>query len=413
MKLQIKFTQKIVETLIPQSGKTTYFSDSEQPGLTLGVSGAGNHVTRSYYFRRKHKLTPNRFKIGGVHEISLKQARRRTQEILSDLLNGNVPREITKEPLNPVSFGDVMDNYVAFLSESKRKTERQVRNSIHRNIKSLSPKLWKRLASEVGPEDCQSVIRKIIDQGSRYEADKARTYIKTAYNLLLESDPNSRLTAKAAQITINPAQHIKKVSGTSGTAGRIIDLKHLSDLYSYLSQSDEPRNLLLRLYLLTGGQRVSDLAECTVSSVNFNDEYLVLIDDKGGMSRRESPRSHVVPLVQEAIHCIQQLTFEGPYCFSVNGGRSPCDHGYVSKWMKRLSAECFGATSKFGHQDVRTTVESTLIRSPWNVSSDTLKHLLSHGFGGVQDRHYQRYDFFVEKKVALETWREILLKEMS
>ena len=80
--------------------------------------------------------------------------------------------------------------------------------------------------------------------------------------------------------------------------------------------------------------------------------------------------------------------------------------------MKKLSAERFGAANKFGHQDIRTTVESTLIRNPWNVSSDTLKHLLSHGFGGVQDRHYQRYDFFAEKKAALETWQEILLKKM-
>ena len=110
----------------------------------------------------------------------------------------------------PISFGDVMENYVLFLAESNRKTERQVRNSIDKNIKSLSPKIWKSLASEVDPKDCQSAIRKIIEQGSRYEADKIRSYIKTAYNLLLESNPNSKLTAKKASIAVNPAQHIKR-----------------------------------------------------------------------------------------------------------------------------------------------------------------------------------------------------------
>jgi hypothetical protein len=51
--------------------------------------------------------------------------------------------------------------------------------------------------------------------------------------------------------------------------------------------------------------------------------------------------------------------------------------------------------------DLRRTIETRLAAA--KVPSDHLKHLLSHGFGGVQDRHYQRYDFHAEKLAALRT----------
>jgi hypothetical protein len=51
---------------------------------------------------------------------------------------------------------------------------------------------------------------------------------------------------------------------------------------------------------------------------------------------------------------------------------------------------------------IRATVETRLSAKPYRVSSDVLGHLLSHGMGGVQQRHYQHHDFFDEKMEALE-----------
>jgi hypothetical protein len=38
------------------------------------------------------------------------------------------------------------------------------------------------------------------------------------------------------------------------------------------------------------------------------------------------------------------------------------------------------------------------------ISKDIRAQLQSHGLGGVQDRHYDRYEYMDEKRRALEGW---------
>ena len=68
-----------------------------------------------------------------------------------------------------------------------------------------------------------------------------------------------------------------------------------------------------------------------------------------------------------------------------------------------MSAE--GTTYKPG--DIRRTVETRL--QALGVSRDVRAQLLSHGrSSGVQARHYERYDYLLEKRSALQLWEEHL-----
>jgi hypothetical protein len=42
------------------------------------------------------------------------------------------------------------------------------------------------------------------------------------------------------------------------------------------------------------------------------------------------------------------------------------------------------------------------------MSSDVRAHLQSHGLGGVQTRHYDRYEYTKETRAALETLHRLL-----
>jgi len=42
------------------------------------------------------------------------------------------------------------------------------------------------------------------------------------------------------------------------------------------------------------------------------------------------------------------------------------------------------------------------------ISKDIKAQLLSHGIGGVQDAHYDRYDYIKEKRNALTAWESKL-----
>ena len=56
-------------------------------------------------------------------------------------------------------------------------------------------------------------------------------------------------------------------------------------------------------------------------------------------------------------------------------------------------------------RDLRRTVETML--ASLKVSSDFRAQLQSHGLGGVQHRHYDRYSYALEKIQALEKGADI------
>ena len=60
------------------------------------------------------------------------------------------------------------------------------------------------------------------------------------------------------------------------------------------------------------------------------------------------------------------------------------------------------AREPFEHRDLRRTCETMMARM--GISKDVRAHVLSHGLGGVQARHYDQHDYADEKRVALERW---------
>jgi len=66
---------------------------------------------------------------------------------------------------------------------------------------------------------------------------------------------------------------------------------------------------------------------------------------------------------------------------------------------------------EFELRDLRRTAETML--AALKVPSDVRAHLLSHGLGGVQNRHYDRHDYAPEKKDALVRWMRHLTRLKS
>ena len=62
----------------------------------------------------------------------------------------------------------------------------------------------------------------------------------------------------------------------------------------------------------------------------------------------------------------------------------------------------------FELRDLRRTTEAML--AALKVPSDIRAQLLSHGLGGVQNRHYDRHDYALENRQALERWARHLTK---
>ena len=164
--------------------------------------------------------------------------------------------------------------------------------------------------------------------------------------------------------------------------------------------ADAPARNAIRLALVLGGQRMTQLLRARWQDLDEAAGTLVLRDPKG----RGPVRDHLLPVSewagellgeQRAIHAGTGHVFEGS-----QGGVLRLDS--VSALVGDIAA---GDGYQF--RDLRRTAETRLARL--RVDKETRAQLLSHGrTTGVQNRHYDRWHYLDEKRAALSVWEHHL-----
>ena len=214
-----------------------------------------------------------------------------------------------------------------------------------------------------------------------------------------------RLSLRAFGITANPIADIGALSKYSRVRDRVLSAPELAVLLKRIealpagAQKDA-----LRLCVLLGGQRPAQLLRARPVDVDLAGSTLTLHDPKGA---RQQPRRHVVPLTADASRILDRRLQElgtGEPLFSTDK-RSVMRIETISALVTELAAEMVKADEAreaFQLRDIRRTVETML--AGLRISRDVRAQLQSHGLGGVQQRHYDRHDYMLEKRQALLKW---------
>ncbi|MAC34875.1 MAG: integrase [Haliea sp.] len=432
---RFKFTKKAVENAAPPApGATTskgtpitqaFYWDTETKGLGLRVSGGG---TRSFIYQGRLNGKVVKVSIGrpgdavvvtikGQPEtlpLTVENARKKVTEIQGELQKGNDPRRTRPARAKPGeepqdTLGHLLTAYCDLLQKAGKVSAGKVRQQIRKDVEKAHPKLWNKRAAEVTIDDCMAIIQPLFDSGKPRQADKIRTYIKAAYRRALNArgDTTTPQVMRAMRLTSNPAGDIGKVPGSSNVNERVLSLAEFRAYWRRLQELPEPRRSVAMLHCMTGGQRMAQLARVTLADIDRDALLLTLRDSKG---RRAKPRVYQVPLRPEALDCIDAVTGAGDYVFSADGGLSPMSDQFISD----IAASVCEAMAEAGElegtpftgKQIRATVETRLMDEPFNVSSDVLARLLSHGMGGVQARHYARDPLLNRQRDAVDKlWR--------
>lgn len=405
---RVKLTKKAVESLPIVEGTQSITWDSEISGLGVRVSPGG---TRTFFYQGRLNGKVKKFTIGRLGAITADNARKEAKRIRSMLELGQDPSPAEERDKSPATFGELLQAYVALLEAQGKPSARSIRNAVERDVKAPFPKLWKKQAGKIDLDDCMKVVGRLKDAGKPRQADKLRSYIKTAYSQAINSRGNVNAPAEMRRLNLrhNPAADLTKVEGASNARDRALTLSEFRAYWQRINALPEPHRSLAVFHVLTGAQRQQQLARLTVDDIDRDAPSVTLWDTKG---RRSEPRKHVVPLLPEALEAIDRITGGGDYVFSCNGGKSPVGVTFMNKLVNRVRAEMEAAGEQekghFTAGSIRATVETRLAAKPWRISSDVLAHLLSHGMGGVQARHYQHHDFFEEKLEALQALRRMV-----
>jgi len=306
------------------------------------------------------------------------------------------------------TLGALLTAYADQLERDGKPSARSVRGELFHHVRDAWPKLWAMPVADVAADDLLAVVALPVQHGHKRQAEKVRAYLRAAFAAGMKARHNAAAlpALRALRITANPARDLTPIAGANRARDRALSL---AELRAYWKRIQAPEHGPLRFHLLTGCQRVQQLARATQSDVDADTETVRLLDRKG---RRSEPRQHHVPLLAAAIDAMRDMQSgaAGPYLFTVTGGASGMDYSGFYKRMHAV-AEVMQANDElpggmFTPGDLRRTVETQLAAA--HASKETRARLQSHGLSGVQDRHYNMYEYLDEMRSALGTLYRLL-----
>ena len=315
-------------------------------------------------------------------------------------------------------FAALLAAYVEHLKADGRPSWKQVEGAIARHITEPFPKLAAKPADEITVDDVMPVFHKLTKAGTYTEARKLRAYLRAAYTAAKKARNDAAMFAFSGfQIRTNPLTELDVTRPKEAAEKAAKDAKErkwslsepqLAAYWRRITADATERGALLRFHLLTGAQRVEQLARLTDGDYDAAQKLVTLRDTKG---RRRVAQEHIVPLLPEAIDALYAMRGDeakGIHLFTVSHGREAAVYHTVWEAVKEVAAVMVKAKEidrLFTPGTIRKTVETRLQAA--GVSRDVRAHLLSHGRGGVQAQHYEAHDYDYEKRAALRKLRQL------
>lgn len=288
----------------------------------------------------------------------------------------------------------LLTDYCDHLEALERDSHSDARSIFKLHVLEAWPKIAALPANEVTGEQIADMMRRVIEQGKTRTSNKLRSYIRAAYQTAkaARSKPSIPVKFKSYNVTHNPAADTEPDESANKADKRPLTTEELRSYWQAIKLLQGFRGAVLRLHLLTGGQRIAQLVRLRTENVTA--DSIMLFDGKGRPGK--PPRPHTVPLIPQAAAALQECEPQGNYALST-------DKGVTHLAATTLSAWAVDATTlaDFQAKRIRSGVETILARA--RISSDDRGRLQSHGISGVQNRHYDGHDYMEEKRQALET----------
>lgn len=330
---------------------------------------------------------------GGYQSLKIAKKKQQVQAL-------EKTQELEKQTLEKLLLA-----YCDHLQNLGKISHQEARNVLRLHVIEAFPKLAQSPAAQITTEQIADVMRKLIQNGKRRSANKLRSYMRAAFQCAksAKTNPSIPLSFKNFAISINPVSDTTPDPQGNQADKNPIDFFGLQRYWMHVKSRNDYRSALLRFHLATGGQRIAQLLRLT--NADIHSDHIVLHDPKGRTGQRA--RSHVVPLTSVARLALEQCRASGEFAFTSDGGKTHITGTTLSSWAQAAAKEA--GLIDFQAKQIRSGVETLLASA--SVSSDIRGRLQSHGISGIQNRHYNAYEYLPEKLQALEKLIELLEKK--
>lgn len=294
----------------------------------------------------------------------------------------------------------LLTDYCDHLEALGRVAHKDARSIFKLHVVEAWPKVAALPANLVTGEQIADMMRRALELGKGRTANKLRSYVRAAYQMARASRSKASIPVrfKGYKVTANPAADTEPDESANKADKRPLTTAELKLYWRAIKAAPGFRGAVLRLHLLTGGQRIQQLVMLRTDNVTGN--VITLYDGKGRPGKPARP--HTVPLIPQAAAAMLECKPQGVYAISTDKGETHLAATTLSAW----AASVAHALPEFQAKRIRSGVETILASA--RISSEIRGRLQSHGIAGVQARHYDGHDYMEEKRQALETLFQLL-----
>lgn len=401
------------------TGRQSFLWDTDAVGLAVRATPPSvRHPlgTKAFVFQSRFQGETVRITIGDARAWTLDDARNKARTFQNQIDEGRDPREV-KAAVTAADKAAKTARVVAKAEEEHRKRytlkamceaycaglkakgkSKSARDSLSAfRVHVFETEHAEKPARHVSSMDIAEIIRTVLESGKTRTAGILRNYLVAAYNAARRAPFNPQESSGLIRfdITTNPAEVVTAIPVSEGE--RCLKPEELKLYIEALGNT--PVDLLLKAHLYAGGQRMAQLARAKVSDYNVETQTIRLLDPKG---RRKTPRVHFLPMAQKGAAIVS--AFAEAKKDTPDAKLFGASERAAGDRVSEISAEL--KVPSFDLRDLRRTCETMLVAM--GITKETRAQLLSHGLGGVQDKHYDRHSYTAEKHGALQAWESRL-----
>ncbi len=387
--MAIKFTKVTIDQ-IPVTEKRQLIYEENGKGLAVRVTPAGTKTfVHVYRFEGKLKF----YTIGKTTDVSLKDARKISNEVRNKALEGKDPsleKQLAKiNSINDPTFESLANEYIEKYAKKHKKTWKKDQQMLKADV---LPKWKKRKASSIKRREVVLLLEEIVDRGAPIAANRTFALIRRIYNFAIERDI----------IQHTPCVGVKMPS-KENKRDRVLNEQEIRSIWHGLdnaTMSPEVK-ILLKLMLVTG-QRKGEWAKARWEEINFKTNWWVIpaINSKNGVTHTV----YLSPLALELLTELRALNPKSEWLFPSPKGVGHITLECIPRAISRNTKVFEGVGSWVAH-DLRRTAATHM--SAMGVSRFILQKILNHTDSSVT-AVYDRHSYDDEKTESLILWGDKL-----
>lgn len=386
--MSIRFTDRSIKALKPRDIRYEKF-DARGRGFGIRVSPNG---TKSWIFRYRHNKKPTRITLGIYPEMNLAEAYAERRRMLNNGINPAQAERVrrdqqSKEPTVQRLVGLYIERYAKKKKDSWAKDAQQLN-------KDVIPRWGHRKARAIEGDDVIALLDDLVDRGAPVGANRLLACIRKMYNWAI-------FERRMLKGMVNPCYGLKAPSKETERQ-RALKPKEICPFWGNVDSAQTWIAIRWALkFILVTAQRPGEVVSAEWPELDLDRGLWTIPKEK----TKNKKRKHLVPLSDLAIDILGKAQgLSSTHAFPSRTHTVP--HVLVTSLDAAIRRHDFFELDHFTPHDLRRTAATQM--GELKVPNTIISKVLNHTEKGVTSKVYNLYDYYDEKKRALDSWGRAL-----